>query len=139
MKPATKFTIQIVGTSIVFGGLIQALGFASDPLVVKSIGYAWLVMMVNTLLGFAAFQYAFEKDNTTFYKVVFGGLAARMLLSMVVIAAIILLSNTIRLLEFILSLFIFYAAFVTIEILFYVRQAKMKKQSEKTFSQLNTN
>lgn len=67
------------------------------------------------------------------------GVGVVMLLSMVVIAAIILLSNTIRLLEFILSLFIFYAAFVTIEILFYVRQAKMKKQSEKTFSQLNSN
>ena len=126
MKPLFDFVLKILILSVILWGMIfwSASEYDID---LGSIFVAWILITANSLVGYLLFEYAFDKPQAVFTKVVFGGLALRLLVLMVLIAVIIL-QDFVVINDFVFSFFAFYCIYVIIEILGYQKKNKQKKR-----------
>ncbi|MBN1279016.1 MAG: hypothetical protein K9I59_09795 [Chlorobium sp.] len=125
MKPLFDFLIKLCILTVILWAVIF-WGLAPGSVDLKSVTVAWVMVFLNTLAGYLLFDYAFEKKSATFTKVVFGGLAVRLLLMMVLLAVIIA-GSYVSAYDFVLSFFAFYCIYVIVEILGYQKKNKQKK------------
>uniref|UniRef100_Q3ANW7 Uncharacterized protein n=1 Tax=Chlorobium chlorochromatii (strain CaD3) TaxID=340177 RepID=Q3ANW7_CHLCH len=125
MKPLFDFLLKLCILSLVLWGAIL---YALDPSSVDyySIFIAWVMMFSNTLVGYLLFEYAIDKDSVVFNKIVFGGLALR-LLALMVLVAIFIVGKLVAVNDFVFSVFAFYCIYVVVEILGYQKKNKQKK------------
>ncbi|MCG8342044.1 MAG: hypothetical protein MI684_04320 [Chlorobiales bacterium] len=126
MKPLFDFVLKILILSVILWGVIfwSASEYDID---LGSIFVAWILITANSLVGYLLFEYAFDKPQAVFTKVVFGGLALRLLVLMVLIAVVIL-QDFVVINDFVFSFFAFYCIYVIIEILGYQKKNKQKKR-----------
>ena len=126
MKPLFDFLLKILILSVILWGVIF-WGAAEYDIDLGSVFVAWILIAANSLVGYLLFEYAFDKPQAVFTKVVFGGLVLRLLVLMVLIAVIIL-QNFVVINDFVFSFFAFYCIYVIIEILGYQKKNKQKKK-----------
>ncbi len=82
---------------------------------------------VNVLLGYMAIEHSFNKSATTFLKVVLGGMGIRMFgLAGIIVVLIKLLEMNVPAL--IGSLGIFYAVYLTMEVLYINKKVSLRQQ-----------
>ena len=128
MKPLFDFLLKLCILSVILWAVIfTVLGHGSVDY--RSVFYAWIMVASNTVTGYLLFDYAFDKEQQVFTKVVFGGLVIRMLLLMVLIAVVIVRDLAPVINDFVLSFFAFYCIYVIVEILGYQKKNKQKKNA----------
>lgn len=127
MKTLFDFFVKLLILSIVLW-VAAFIGLDRTQVDVPSVFLAWLLVVVNTVAGYWLFDYAIDKDSQVFTKTVFGGLAVRMLLMMVVVALVIIKDLAV-ISDFVYSFFAFYVSYMTLEILGYQNKNKQKKNS----------
>ncbi|TCD48168.1 hypothetical protein [Chlorobium sp. N1] len=127
MKPLFDFLLKLCILSVILWGVI-AYGLAPGSVDLRSVFIAWAMIVTNALAGYLLFEYAFDKESQVFTKVVFGGLAVRLLVLMGLVALIILRDLAV-INDFVLSFFAFYCIYVIVEILGYQRKNKQKKNA----------
>ena len=127
MKPLFEFFIKLCILSVILWAIIF---FALDPGATDrySVFLAWIMVVINTAVGYLLFEYALDKESAVFTKVVFGGLMVRLLLMMVLIA-VILVRQLAVINDFVFSFFAFYCIYVIVEILGYQKKNKQKKNT----------
>ncbi|MEI6756290.1 MAG: hypothetical protein FDX18_09910 [Chlorobium sp.] len=127
MKPLFDFLLKLCILSVILWTVIfTVLGHGSVDY--RSVFYAWVMVAANAVTGYLLFDYAFDKEQRVFTKVVFGGLVIRMLLLMVLIAVVIVRDLAV-INDFVLSFFAFYCIYVIVEILGYQKKNKQKKNT----------
>ena len=126
MKPLFDFLLKILILSVILWGVIF-WGAAAYGLDLVSVFVAWILIAINTLTGYLLFEYAFDKPQAEYTKIIFGGLALRLLVLMVLVAVIIV-QDLVGVGDFVLSFFAFYCIYVIIEILGYQKKNKQKKK-----------
>jgi len=119
--PKYSFAI-IAGILIISVYPVYSLG-GLDILVAVLVG--GLIAVVNAAAGFLSIIYAFDKSNTTFIKVIVGGMGIRLmaLAAIVFIAFKVLALNVVA---FTISLFFFYFLSAAAEIIFLNRAAAQR-------------
>ncbi len=127
MKPVFEFFIKLCILSVVLWAVIL---FVLEPASVDmfSVFLAWIMVVVNAGAGYLLFDYAIDKETAVFTKVVFGGLAVRLLLMMVLLFLVIFKYPEHKF-DFVLSFFAFYCIYVIVEILGYQKKNKQKKNT----------
>lgn len=125
MKPLFDFLIKLCILTVILWAVI-IWGIAPGTIDLKSVTLAWVMIFLNTLGGYLLFEYAFDRDSAAFTKVVFGGLAVRLLVMMVLVV-VVLVGNYVSDYDFVLSFFAFYCIYVIVEILGYQKKNKQKK------------
>ena len=127
MKPLFEFFIKLCILSVILWAIIF---YALDPGATDrySVFLAWIMVVINTAVGYLLFEYALDKESAVFTKVVFGGLMVRLLLMMVLIA-VILVRQLAVINDFVFSFFAFYCIYVIVEILGYQKKNKQKKNT----------
>ena len=126
MKPLFDFLLKIFILSVILWGVIF-WGATEYGIDLASVFVAWILIAMNTLVGYLLFEHAFEKSQSDFTKVVLGGLVLRLLLLMAIVALVIL-RDLVSVNDFVISLFAFYCIYVIIEILGYQKKNKQKKR-----------
>ena len=126
MKPLFDFLLKILILSVILWGVIF-WGAAAYGIDLVSVFVAWILIAINTLTGYLLFEYAFDKPQAEYTKIIFGGLALRLLVLMVLVAVIIV-QDLAAIGDFVLSFFAFYCIYVIIEILGYQKKNKQKKK-----------
>jgi hypothetical protein len=106
---------------ILFLNNVVDKGFVSSSL------YAGLLNLLNSFAALYLFTYSFKKNNQVFLIFVVGGMGARLLLMLISVFLIIKFLN-IDLYGFILVFFVFYFALLLIEVVYFNRLVKSKKQ-----------
>lgn len=86
------------------------------------------VSYLNVIAGFLAIEYAFDKSFTVFMKAVMGGMGVRMLLSAAALVVMISVFH-LHVLALIMSLMLFYAVNLTLEILFLQKKMDLRTAS----------
>lgn len=119
-------------TAIYFG-----IGFESVKLT-QAIFYAWLIMAANSLVGYLMFEKAYGEESKTFNLYVLGGLGLRLMIIMMIVA-FILVNDLLLTREFLLSMFVFYVAYVVLEILGYQKKNQFEKKIQQTNEQISSN
>ena len=126
MKPLFDFLLKMFILTVILWG-VTLWGSGQYTIDLYAVFTAWFMVALNTLIGYLLFEYAFEKEQAVFTKVVFGGLVVRLLVLMVLVAVIIV-QQFFTVSDFILSFFAFYCIYVIIEILGYQNRNKQKKK-----------
>ncbi len=126
MKPLFDFLLKIFILSVILWGVIF-WGAAAYGIDLVSVFVAWILIAINSLTGYLLFEYAFDKPQAEYTKIIFGGLALRLLVLMVLVAVIIV-QDLVAIGDFVLSFFAFYCIYVIIEILGYQKKNKQKKK-----------
>jgi hypothetical protein len=126
MKPLFDFLIKILILSVILWGVVF-WGVSEYGIDLLSVFVAWILIAVNSLVGYLLFEYAYEKSQTEYTKIVFGGLVLRLFVLMAVVAFIIL-QEPVVINDFVLSFFAFYCVYVIVEILGYQKKNKQKKR-----------
>ncbi len=126
MKTLFDFLIKFLILSVVLWGVVfwGVSEYGKDLL---SVFVAWILIAANSLVGYLLFEYAFEKSQTDYTKIVFGGLVVRLFVLMAIVA-IIILQEPVVINDFVLSFFAFYCVYVIVEILGYQKKNKQKKR-----------
>lgn len=83
---------------------------------------------VNVMLGYAAIRYSFEKSYSTFLKAVLGGMGLRLLFMLGAFIALVV-GLGLHPVAFTVSLLVFYAVFMVLEIVFIQRQMTARNRS----------
>ena len=125
MKPLFEFFIKFFILSIILWLIIYS-AFNPDSVDRFSVFLAWIMVVSNTVTGYLLFEYAFDKASAVFTKVVFGGLAVRLIVLMVLVAVVIV-KHIAVINDFVFSLFAFYCIYMVVEILGYQKKNKQKK------------
>ncbi|MCF8382187.1 MAG: hypothetical protein K9G39_01130 [Chlorobium sp.] len=125
MKPLFDFLIKLCILSVILWAVIY-WGIEPGSIDLHAVFLAWVMVAANALAGYVLFDYAFDRESIVFTKVVFGGLAIRLLLLMVLVALIIA-RDFVAVYDFVLSFFAFYCIYVIVEILGYQKKNKQKK------------
>ncbi len=126
MKPLFDFLIKIIILSVILWGVIF-WGAAEYRFDLASVFVAWFMITVNALVGYVLFEYAFDKSQADYTKVVFGGLVVRLFVLMMLVAVIIL-QELVSVTDFVLSFFAFYCLYMIVEILGFQKKNKQKKR-----------
>lgn len=126
MKPLFDFLLKIFILSVILWGAVF-WGAAEYGVDLRSVFVAWLLIAANTLVGYLLFEYAFDKPQAVYTKIVLGGVTLRLLVLMVLVAVVIV-QRLVAVNDFVLSLFAFYCIYVIIEILGYQKKNKQKKK-----------
>ncbi|HWQ27301.1 MAG TPA: hypothetical protein VN367_11065 [Chlorobaculum sp.] len=113
--------------SLVLWGVIY-WGYNRFPIDLASVFTAWLMVALNTLVGYLFFEYAFDKESRIFTLVVFGGVALRLLVIMAVVLVINLL-HMVKSIDFVVSFISFYCIYLVVEILGYQKKNQLKKNA----------
>ncbi len=127
MKPLFEFFIKLCILSVILWGVLY-FPLEAGRVDFWALFLAWTMVVLNTIAGYLLFDYAIDKDSSSFTKVVFGGLAVRMLLMMALIAVVILKDLAV-VNDFVFSFFAFYCIYVIVEILGYQKKNKQKKNT----------
>ncbi len=127
MKPLFDFLLKLCILSVILWG-VTIWGSGQYTVDLGAVFVAWVMVAANTLIGYLLFEYAFEKEQAVFTKVVFGGLVLRLLVLMILVAVIIV-QHVVTVSDFILSFFAFYCIYVIVEILGYQNRNKQKKKA----------
>ncbi|TLU88569.1 MAG: hypothetical protein FDX30_00640 [Chlorobium sp.] len=127
MKPLFDFLLKLCILSVILWGVIL-FGLGSGNVHYSAVFLAWIMVVINAVVGYLLFEYAFEKESSLFTKVVFGGLVIRMLILMTAVA-VVLIGKMVDTNDFIYSLFAFYCIYVIVEILGYQKKNKQKKNA----------
>jgi len=129
MKIRWSFPIQILLTLLIVGGFasVPLLRYGTKEIIEGAAAGAFLAT-TNVLLGYAAIAYAFNKSTTTFFKVVVGGMGIRLLL-MALALVVAIKAFQLHIVALICSMGIFYAVYLTIEILYIHKKVNSKHQS----------
>ncbi|ACF45029.1 hypothetical protein [Pelodictyon phaeoclathratiforme] len=127
MKPLFDFLVKLCILSVALWMVIYT-GLEPGSVDIHSVFLAWIMVVANALIGYVLFEYAVDKESAVFTKFVFGGLAVRMLLLMLLIAVVIVRSMVV-VNDFVLSFFAFYCIYVIVEILGYQKKNKQKKNT----------
>lgn len=130
MKPLFDFLIKLFTLSVILWGVVY-WGAASYPVDMGSVFVAWLMVILNSLVGYLLFEYAFEKESKVFTLVVFGGVVLRLLVVMALVLVINLL-GVVNPIDFVVSFITFYCMFLVIEILGYQKRNQPKKTLQTT-------
>ncbi len=126
MKPLFDFLTKILILSVVLWGVIF-WGAAEYGFDIGAVCAAWIMIVLNSLVGYLLFEYAFDKSQSDFTKVVLGGLGLRLLVLMALVAFFIV-RDLVAINEFVVSFFAFYCIYVIVEILGYQKRNKQKKR-----------
>ena len=126
MKPLFDFLIKFLILSVILWGIVF-WGVSEYRIDLLSVFVAWILIAVNSLVGYLLFEYAFEKSQAEYTKIVFGGLVLRLFVLMAIVA-IIILQEPVVINDFVLSFFTFYCVYVIVEILGYQKKNKLKKR-----------
>lgn len=122
MSVTTKFDpaflIQIAVTLVLVGilGSFPLLKYATNE-VIEGVAAGVALSVVNVLLGYTVIQFSLNKSYTTFIQIVLGGIAVRLfvMVGLLLICVGLLKFHSISLVG---SLFVMYAIFLTIEVLY---------------------
>ncbi len=126
MKPLFDFLVKLCILSVILWG-VTFWGAGQYSIDLGAVFTAWILVVLNSLGGYLLFEYAYDKDQSTFTKVVFGGVTLRLLVLMVLVAMIIV-RQMVAVDDFVLSLFAFYLIYMILEILGYQKKNKQKKK-----------
>jgi hypothetical protein len=88
-----------------------------------------LLSTVNTLLGYLAIEYSLNRSYTTFIKVVLGGMVARMLLTLAVMLALILVW-AVHGVALMVSMFGFYCVYLVLEVIYIQKKVVVRNREE---------
>jgi hypothetical protein len=127
MKPLFDFLVKLIILSVILWGVVYwgASGYRID---LVSVFVAWLMVFLNSLIGYLLFEYAFEKESKIFTLVVFGGVGLRLLVVMALVLIINLL-GMVKSIDFVVSFISFYCIYLVVEILAYQKKNSMKKNA----------
>ena len=106
MKPLFDFLIKFLILSVILWGVVF-WGVSEYGIDLLSVFVAWILIAANSLVGYLLFEYAFEKSQTEYTKIVFGGLVLRLFVLMAIVA-IIILQEPVVINDFVLTFFAFY-------------------------------
>jgi len=130
MKPLFDFLVKLFILSVILWGFVY-WGASNYPIDIGSVFVAWLMVLLNSLIGYLLFEYGFEKESKVFTLVVFGGVALRLLVVMALVLVINLL-GMVKSIDFVVSFISFYCIYLVIEILAYQKKNQMKKKLQET-------
>ncbi|MCW8815462.1 MAG: hypothetical protein OQK59_05710, partial [Chlorobium sp.] len=120
------FLFKILILSVVLWGVIF-WGVTEYGFDIGAVFAAWIMIVTNSLVGYLLFEYAFDKSQSDFAKVVLGGLGMRLLVLMALVAFFIV-RDLVSVNDFVVSFFAFYCIYVIVEILGYQKRNKQKKR-----------
>jgi hypothetical protein len=127
MKHDVAFPRRILLTVLVVGVLsVYPLAVYANREMIYGIIAGCAVSVVNVLAGYLSIEYAFDRSNTAFLRIILGGMGIRLL---VVAAAIVLLLKVFHMdiYGLVFSFFFFYIVFAVLEILFLNRKISLRK------------
>lgn len=127
MKPLFDFLIKLFILSVILWGFIY-WGASKYSFDMGSVFIAWIMIALNSLIGYLLFEYAFEKESKVFTLVVFGGVALRLLVIMALVLVINLL-GMVESIDFVVSFISFYCIYLVVEVLAYQKRNQMKKNA----------
>lgn len=127
MKPLFDFLIKLFILSVILWGFIY-WGASKYSFDMGSVFIAWIMIALNSLIGYLLFEYAFEKESKVFTLVVFGGVALRLLVIMALVLVINLL-GMVESIDFVVSFISFYCIYLVVEVLAYQKKNQMKKNA----------
>lgn len=130
MKPLFDFLVKLCILSVILWGVIY-WGGASYPIDMPSVFAAWVMVALNTLVGYLLFEYAFDKESKIFTLVVFGGVTLRLLVIMALVLVINLL-HMVKSIDFVVSFISFYCIYLVLEVLGYQKKNQQKKKLQET-------
>ena len=128
----TKFDWQFLGR-VLLGFVALALAAAyplyklATPDISEAVVAAGIMSVANFLLGFAAIELGFEKSNTTFLKVILGGMVARLMLMW---GTFLILIRVYEMHQpaLVFSLMLFYILILALEIYFLQKKVSLKNR-----------
>jgi len=127
MKYDLKFPKQILFTVLIVGVLsAYPLAVYADKQMMYGIIAGCVISVMNILAGYLSIEYAFDRSNTTFLKVILGGMGIR-LLAVAAILVILLKVFQVHTYGLVFSFFFFYIVFAILEILFLNKKISLKK------------
>jgi len=128
MKSDMKFPRQILLATLTVGLLASyPMYLWADREVVVGVLTGGLISLVNVLIGYVSVEFAFNKSNATFLKVVLGGMGVR--LSLIAVTLIVLIKVfSVHLYSLISSMLFFYFLYITFEILFINKKIALKNR-----------
>lgn len=120
------FLRTILLITLLFGiVLVYPIYGWATPEVFEGIIAAGIVALANVLIGYLMMEYALDKPNQQFLSLVFGGMAIRLLATMVVL--FILFTAKYHQLALSLSLMVFYVVYMVAEIIYITRVMSRRK------------
>ena len=127
MKFDIAFPKKIVLVLLLIGVLaVYPLYKVSDREVTVGFVTGGLISFINVLVGFFSIEYAFDKSNATFLKVILGGMGIR-LLAIAALVFILIKVFDFHVFSLTASLFFFYFLFVIFEIVYVNKKLTLKK------------
>jgi len=126
MKPLFDFLLKLCILSVILWG-VTFWSVGQYGIDIGAVFTAWIMVVINSLAGYLLFEYAYDKDQPTFTKLVFGGVTLRLLVLMVLVAVIIV-QRLVAVDDFVISFFAFYCIYMILEILGYQKKNKQKKK-----------
>ncbi|MFQ5708336.1 MAG: hypothetical protein ACE5HO_12845 [bacterium] len=127
MSENLKFLFQIGGiTSTLLLLSLIPVNYFGDSRLVWGVVTGYLVSLVNILFAFFSIKWAFGKPTKTFYSVLFGGMAGRIVILFLAIFTVLKLTN-IPLVGFVLSLVGFYLTLQFFEIRYIQKELMSRK------------
>ncbi|AOS84872.1 hypothetical protein BIU88_12485 [Chlorobaculum limnaeum] len=129
MKALFDFLVKLIILSGILWGVVY-WGASNYPIDIGSVFVAWLMVVLNSLTGYLLFEYGFDKESKVFTLVVFGGVALRLLIVMVLVLVINLL-GMVKSIDFVVSFISFYCIYLVLEILAYQKKNQLKKKPAK--------
>jgi hypothetical protein len=127
MKPLFDFLVKLIILSVILWGVVY-WGASKYQIDIGSVFIAWLMVFLNSLIGYLLFEYAFEKESKIFTVVVFGGVGLRLLVVMALVLIINLL-GLVKSIDFVVSFISFYCIYLVVEVLAYQKKNSMKKNA----------
>ena len=97
----------------------------ADREIVVGVVTGGFISLVNVIMGYVSVEFAFNKSNATFLKVILGGMGVRLSLIAVTLILVIKVFD-IHLYSMISSMFFFYFLYITFEILFINKKIALK-------------
>jgi hypothetical protein len=98
-----------------------------SAIAVRSFVAAGVLSFVNVVLGYLAIEYAFQKPNITFLKVILGSMLVRLLLLGLAVAVLLEVFRF-PALALLLSLMLFYGLNLILEIYYLQKKVTLKQQ-----------
>lgn len=123
IKTLFKFLLLTLSVFVV---IFVGLYFFSGFYLVKSLILGYITSIVNIIIGYFSIRWAFTKKARTFYMTLYGGMALRFLLFIVVMYILYLTMEKIFLVVFIVSFILFYVLMQIFEIKLVNRELKRK-------------
>ena len=123
IKNLLKFLLL---TLFIFIVIFSGLYFFSGFYLTKSLILGYVTSVFNIIIGYFSIRWAFTKKAKTFYMTLYGGMALRFVLFIVVMYILYLTMEKIFLVVFVISFILFYVLMQIFEIKLVNRELKRK-------------